>query len=304
MVGLLEPIYNPVRPEIMNPINRLAAGSAIYLGQTDEQKERERLARVEEARTKKFVSKLERMEPAFMEGLIAGKKPLDVNQRLRKLAHTDGYIYRYELILKEREEDARWRQARQERFNSILDITHSIKQNLIRAVFPRGGEGMAHLFGERELEDFRAKDQYEFKSNYNRYNDPERAKIKTLAEKFDAPKRIEIKELEQALKTLLEFKDIENSKLKHFVCRELAFVIRDLEQLYNLTNEGGPRIQMEFLGYASEADAKKVNAAKPPSGDYFTIGLKKPRLFPVSQDDPQKLKHEDDEYGDEEPMSD
>ena len=40
--SLLVPMYDPVRPEIMNPKNVLAAGSTITLGLTDEQKDDEK----------------------------------------------------------------------------------------------------------------------------------------------------------------------------------------------------------------------------------------------------------------------
>jgi hypothetical protein len=49
-----------------------------------------------------------------------------------------------------------------------------------------------------------------------------------MSEKYDIPKRVEIKELELCLKQLLEFKDMEKLKLKNYVCRELAFIIKDL----------------------------------------------------------------------------
>ena len=37
-------------------------------------------------------------------------------------------------------------------------------------------------------------------------------KLKALSEKFDAPKRVEIKELEMALRKLVEFKELKDSK--------------------------------------------------------------------------------------------
>ena len=59
--------------------------------------------------------------------------------------------------------------------------------------------------------------------------------------KFDAPKRVEIKELELALQNLVEFQDID-SKRKEFVQKEIAFIIKDLARLYNLCNEESPQI--------------------------------------------------------------
>ena len=60
-----------------------------------------------------------------------------------------------------------------------------------------------------------------------------------MSEKFDPPRRVEIKELELALKALMEFKDVD-TKRKKKICREVAFVIKDMTLLYNLCNDGGP----------------------------------------------------------------
>ena len=80
--------------------------------------------------------------------------------------------------------------------------------NLIKAAFPRGGEGNLR-FGvlgiKREfIQDTRKEDEYAFdslKQDPTKMTDQEqRKKIKTLAEKYDPPKRVEIKELELQLR--------------------------------------------------------------------------------------------------------
>ncbi len=69
----------------------------------------------------------------------------------------------------------------------------------------------------------------------------QRLKIKTLAEKYDPPKRVEIKELELLLKHIFEFKDV-NTRRKNNICKEVAFIIKDLAVLYNMCYESSDRI--------------------------------------------------------------
>ena len=57
-----------------------------------------------------------------------------------KLMHVDGYIYKYEQIVREREEEAKWQKTRHERFKTIINSTNELKQNLVRAAYPKGGE--------------------------------------------------------------------------------------------------------------------------------------------------------------------
>ena len=93
-------------------------------------------------------------------------------------------------------------------------------------------------------------------------------KIKAAAARFDAPKRVEIKELEISLLKMVEFSELNDEK-KMKVCREIAFIIKDLALMYNMCNEGSPQIQMEFLGYKTENDEKKIWAAKDSTFNYF-----------------------------------
>jgi hypothetical protein len=62
-----------------------------------------------------------------------------------------------------------------------------------------------------------------------------------LAAKFDAPKRVEIKELEIALLKMVQFSDLDDDR-KMKVCKEIAFIIKDLALMYNMCNDGGPQI--------------------------------------------------------------
>lgn len=98
----------------------------------------------------------------------------------------------------------------------------------------------------------------------------------------------------------MDFKDVD-TKRKNRICREVAFIIKDMTLLYNGCNDGGPQIQMEFLGYRSEQDERKVFNPKPTTFTYFNRLRRKNRpRFPISdhltnQDHQVKpLKHEDD----------
>ena len=106
---------------------------------------------------------------------------------------------------------------------------------------------------------------------------------------------------------MVEFSEL-NDETKMKVCREVAFIIKDLALMYNLCNEGSPQIQMEFLGYKTEQDEKKVWNAKPSTFEYFNrmqrAPNKKIRLYPITDNITQKAKamamaqrqlHEDDE---------
>lgn len=46
---------------------------------------------------------------------------------------------KYELILKEREEEKKFQNTRHERFQTMIGIVDSLKNNLISAAYPRGG---------------------------------------------------------------------------------------------------------------------------------------------------------------------
>jgi hypothetical protein len=96
-----------------------------------------------------------------------------------------------------------------------------LKENLIRAAFPRGGDAAFNLLGgDVVIKDFREEETFEFKSLKERWKakkdkkkeDLQTLKLKALSEKFDAPKRVEIKELELALRKLVEFKELGDSK--------------------------------------------------------------------------------------------
>ena len=96
-----------------------------------------------------------------------------------------------------------------------------LKENLIRAAYPRGGDTAFKLLGEDlVIKDFREGETFEFKSLKERWKakkdkkkeDLQTLKLKALSEKFDAPKRVEIKELEMALRKLVEFKELRDSK--------------------------------------------------------------------------------------------
>lgn len=187
----------------------------------------------------------------------------------------------------------------------MKSAVQELKKNLVRAAYPRGGgEHLAHaVLGvpEEAVVDARANEKYEtFNSLKQRKEDAQSKKLKTLSEAFDPPKRVEIKELELALRQLVEFSDID-TKRKTRICREVAFIVKDMAQLYNLCNDGGPQIQMEFLGYKSEQDERKVFNPKPTTFTYFNRLRRKHRpRFPISDhltnQDYQvpPLKHEDD----------
>ena len=160
----------------------------------------------------------------------------------------------------------------------MKQLVDSLRKNLILAAYPHGGG--EHLYPQlsimgvdsldlEKMQATRIVDKFEtFESLKKKKEEEQTKKLKTISEKFDPPRRVEIKELELALKALMEFKDVD-TKRKHKICREIAFIIKDMTLLYNMCNEGGPQIQMEFLGYRSEADEKKVFNPKPTTFTYF-----------------------------------
>ena len=138
----------------------------------------------------------------------AGRKPRDA-----LTGNVDGYIYKYEQVLKEREEEGKWKQTRHNRFDSIIGITKELKKNLISAVYPRGGHIATKLLGMDEIQDTRIDEDKRMADLFRKDSmDAQSKRIKELAERFDAPKRVEIKELELGLKNLLEFTDITGPK--------------------------------------------------------------------------------------------
>ena len=54
----------------------------------------------------------------------------------KKLLHVDGYVYKYEQVLKEREEENKWKETRRNRFNNIKSIALELKKNLVKAAYP------------------------------------------------------------------------------------------------------------------------------------------------------------------------
>jgi len=130
-------------------------------------------------------------------------------------------------------------------------------------------------------------------------DDLQTLKLKALSEKFDAPKRVEIKELELALRKLVEFKEIGNSKKRQICCREIAFVIQDLTMLYNMSHSGGPRITKEFMGYDTQEDENKIYGAKKTKFNYFNLKQKgKNPRYPVT-DDLNNMEPTDPDYAEE-----
>ena len=83
-------------------------------------------------------------------------------------------------------------------------MMENLKGNLITAAYPRGGaEHLEYhqVLGEKakNLPDFRAQDSYKSFRSLKSSTDPQIKKIKDMAARFDAPKRVEIKELELSL---------------------------------------------------------------------------------------------------------
>ena len=113
-----------------------------------------------------------------------------------------------------------------------------------------------------------------------------------LATQFDLPKRIEIKELELALMRMVQFSDLGIAKKKR-VCREIAFIIKDLTAMYNMCNEGAPQIQMEFLGYRTAQEEEKTAPVKATTFNYFNMHqAKKLPRFPITDHLTKKAKDE------------
>lgn len=180
-----------------------------------------------------------------LDQIVTGEKPMTANERMLQLAKTNSYIDRFEQILKEREDEDKFSRARHERFENMKAIMGTLKDNLISAAYPRGGgEHLKYstVIGvpKDEVPNSRAKDKYtSFQSLHK--PDPQTQKIKEIATKFDLPKRIEIKELELALMQIVQFSELNNGKKKR-VCKEIAFIIKDLTAMYNMCNEGAPQI--------------------------------------------------------------
>ena len=170
---------------------------------------------------------------------------MTINDKLRAVQKTDDYVERFEHILREREDEERWQKDRFGRFATMQSVMQNLKTNLITAAYPRGGGEhlrFREVLGVRGnlLPDFRGMDNYKsFQSLKTFAEDPQAKKIKDVAMKFEAPKRVEIKELELSLQQLVEFAELK-TKRKERVQREIAFVIKDLTALYNLSNEGSP----------------------------------------------------------------
>ena len=168
------------------PQNKLAAGSGIALGQTEEQKFEQQKAVLElrriqnlnfqiEMRNKdykdnKHLEEAEKMitnEDKMIEEAIS--KPLTANEKLRQLQSTEKYIEKYEQVLKEREEEELWQKTRHKRFQNMKNLMENLKGNLITAAYPRGGG--EHLtkdvlgVAKESIGDSRALDKYKsFKS--------------------------------------------------------------------------------------------------------------------------------------------
>lgn len=290
--SLLVPMYDPVRPEIMNPKNVLAAGSTITLGLTDEQKDEEKKKELERRRIATMNLQTEERAQAIegKSSLIAGLKAKSVADKLKMFSKTNKYIAKYETILQEREEEEKRFKSRKERFQTIQGVVGELKETLIRAAYPRGGEVAYKLMGDsKEIPDFRKNETFDFQAkslkeqHEGKKVDLQSLKLKALSEKFDAPKRVEIKELEHGLRRLVEFEGLGKSKKRQTVCRELAFIIQDLTLLYNMSHTGGPRIKKEFMGYDTQDEEKRIYGAKKSKFKYFQQGSHKRRKrYPVT----------------------
>lgn len=187
-------------------------------------------------------------------------------------------------------------------------VVTELKETLIRAAYPRGGVVAYKLMGDTtEIPDFRKDEALEFQvkslkeRHGNKKVDLQSLKLKALSEKFDAPKRVEIKELEHGLRRLVEFKDLGKSKKRQIVCRELAFIIQDLTLLYNMAHTGGPRIKKEFMGYETQDDEKRVYGAKKSEFKYFNKGSHKRnrKRYPISDalnNSPSKPNSDEENY--------
>lgn len=97
--SLLKPMYEPVRPEILNPQNVLAAGSRITIGITEEQKDRDQRAELEQRRVAALefrVDSLNQQQEEGLGGLVTGLKPVAANDRMRVFQKTDLFVEKYE----------------------------------------------------------------------------------------------------------------------------------------------------------------------------------------------------------------
>ena len=101
-------------------------------------------------------------------------------------------------------------------------LVGSLRRNLAVAAYPNGGG--EHLYPKSSvlgidsnaLEAVQAERMADkfvtFESLKKKKEEEQNKKLKTLSGKFDPPKRVEIKELELALRTLLEFKDVDTKR--------------------------------------------------------------------------------------------
>ena len=148
--SLLVPMYDPVRPEIMNPKNVLAAGSTITLGLTDEQKDDEKKWELERRRIATVNLQMEERDRAIegKSSLAMGLKAKSVADKLKMFSKTNKYIAKYETILQEREEEEKRFKSRKKRFQTIQGVASELKETLIRAAYPRGGDIAYKLMGD------------------------------------------------------------------------------------------------------------------------------------------------------------
>lgn len=163
--SLLVPMYDPVRPEIMNPKNVLAAGSTITLGLTDEQKDDEKKWELERRRIATVNLQMEERDRAIegKSSLAMGLKAKSVADKLKMFSKTNKYIAKYETILQEREEEEKRFKSRKKRFQTIQGVASELKETLIRAAYPRGGDIAYKLMGDsKEIPDFRKDEAFDF----------------------------------------------------------------------------------------------------------------------------------------------
>lgn len=72
---------------------------------------------------------------------------------------SEEYIYKYEMVLKEREEEAKWKETRFQRFKNTQNVIQTLRTNLIRAAYPRGGEIATSLLGVKDKIENSRKDE-------------------------------------------------------------------------------------------------------------------------------------------------
>ena len=86
------------------------AGSSIPLGLTEEQREIQRLEELKKRQLQKLITKAQQEDLKMQVGEFrAGLATIPIGSKMAVIKKSEEYIYKYEMVLQEREEEAKWK---------------------------------------------------------------------------------------------------------------------------------------------------------------------------------------------------